>query len=291
MEEQRDYIAEAKRIAEEIKATEEHIMELYREEKSLEKHVEDLKVQYKEVFIKANLDRLAAFKEECKKRCGKANEQVQLLENEKHMLRLQLKKEIDGRTFNDKVQEISKKCKKIRKLYDTYYNNSIADMVGITGYDSDIIRDFIFGSWKDNAESKKEVTIKNAFNHRLEILADPADFSQKITHFSAGGLGACVYNKDVTVAELVRCWEYDEFKFVCPESGETAFIYQFAGHVGSGRYWELTAYCPGNGKHLHYGSKDANPVSVGWSTLKGIADPVNRQIQNIKKKKSQANNE
>ena len=47
MEEQRDYIAEAKRIAEEIKATEEHIMELYREEKSQEKHVEDLKVQYK----------------------------------------------------------------------------------------------------------------------------------------------------------------------------------------------------------------------------------------------------
>lgn len=285
MEEQKDYIAEAKRIAEEIKATEEHILELNHEEKSQKKHVEDLKVQYKEVFIKANIDRLAAFKEECKKRCDKASEQVQLLQNEKHVLRLQLKNEIDGRTFNDKVQEISKKCKKIRELYDTYFNNSIANMVGITNYDSIIIREFIFGSWKDNAESKKEVTIENIFNHRLEILANPADFSQKITHFSAGGLGACVYNTDVTVAELVRCWEFDEFKFVCPESGETAFIYQFAGHVGSGGYWELTAYCPVSGKHLHYGSKNANPVSVHWSTLKGIADPVSRQIQSIKTKK------
>ena len=285
MEEQKDYIAEAKRIAEEIKATEEHILELDREEKSQKKHVEDLKVQYKEVFIKANIDRLAAFKEECKKRCGKVSGQVQLLQNEKHVLRLQLKNEIDGRTFNDKVQEISKKCKKIRELYDTYFNNSIANMVGITNYDSIIIREFIFGSWKDNAESKKEVTIENIFNHRLEILANPADFSQKITHFSAGGLGACVYNTDVTVAELVRCWEFDEFKFVCPESGETAFIYQFAGHVGSGGYWELTAYCPVSGKHLHYGSKNANPVSVHWSTLKGIADPVSRQIQSIKTKK------
>ena len=234
MEEQKDYIAEAKHIAEEIKATEEHILELDREEKFQKKHVEDLKVQYKEVFIKANIDRLTAFKEECKKRGDKASEQVQLLQNEKHVLRLQLKNEIDGRTFNDKVQEISKKCKKIRELYDTYYNNSIADMIGITNYDSNIIHEFIFGSWKDNAESKKEVTIENVFNHRLEILANPADFSQKITHFSAGG------------------------------------------------YWELSAYCPASGKHQHYGSRDANPVHVHWSTLKSIADPVSRQIKNIK---------
>ena len=282
MEEQKDYIAEAKRIAAEIETTEKHIEELYREAKSQKKHVEDLMVQYKEVFIKANLDRLAAFKEECKKRRDKADEQVQLLQNEKHLLRLQLKTEIDGRTFNDKVQEISRKCKKIRELYDTYYNNSIADMVGITSYDSSIIREFIFGSWKDNAESMKEVTIENVFIHRLEILANPADFSQQITHFSAGGLGACAYNKYVTVAELVRCWEYDEFKFVCPECGETAFIYQFAGHVNGGGYWELTAYCPASGKHLHYSRRDYNPVKIHWSTLKGIADPVSRQMQNIK---------
>ncbi len=144
--------------------------------------------------------------------------------------------------------------------------------------------EFIFGSWKDNAESKKEMTIENVFIHRLEILANPADFSQKITHFSAGGLGACAYNKDVTVAELVRCWEFEEFQFACPESGETAYIYQFAGHVGAGGYWELTAYCPANGKHLHYSRRDFNPVNVSWAKLKGIADPVSRQIQNIKTK-------
>ena len=279
MEEQKYHISEAKQIAEEIKATEGHVQELYNEQQSLKRHVEDLKVQYKEVFIKANLDRLTTFKKECRERADKANEQVRLLQNERHVLRLQLKKEIDGRTFNDRVQEISTKCRKIRESYDTYYNNSIADMVGITSYDSNIIKEFIFGSWRDNVES--EMTIENVFNHRLEILANPVDFSQKITHFSAGGLGACAYNKYVTIAELVRCWEYDEFQFVCPESGETAFIYQFAGHVGGG-YWEINAYCPTSGKHLHYGSRNTCPVRVNWKKLKSIADPVIRHIQNIK---------
>ena len=284
MEEQKSHITEAKRIAAEIEATEKHLEELRHEVNSQRKHVEDLRAQYQEVFIEANLERLTAFKEECKKRHDEAEELVQLLQNEKHLLRLQLKTEIEGRTFNDKVQEISKKCKEIRELYDTYYNKSITDMVGITSYDSNIIRTFIFGSWKDNAESKKEMTIENVFIHRLEILANPADFSQKITHFSAGGLGACAYNKDVTVAEMVRCWEFEEFQFVCPEYGETAYIYQFAGHVNGGGYWELTAYCPTNGKHLHYSRRDLNPVNVSWKKLKGIADPVSRLMQNIKKR-------
>ena len=129
MGEQKDYIAEAKRIAAEIETTEKHIEELYREAKSQKKHVEDLMVQYKEVFIKANLDRLAAFKEECKKRRDKADEQVQLLQNEKHLLRLQLKTEIDGRTFNDKVQEISRKHHRLFSFSATLKTATIKDCI------------------------------------------------------------------------------------------------------------------------------------------------------------------
>ena len=119
-----------------------------------------------------------------------------------------------------------------------------------------------------------ELTIEDVYQRKSEILSDPTSFAQKITHFCAGGLGARVYSEYVSVAELALCWGYDEFKFVCPECGDTAYIYQFAGHVGAGGYWELTAYCPKCNKHLHYRSRDLNPVKIHWSVLKRIATEV-----------------
>ena len=47
-----EYTAETKRIAEELKATEEHVHALKREEKSKIQHMEDLKEQYKQVFLR-----------------------------------------------------------------------------------------------------------------------------------------------------------------------------------------------------------------------------------------------
>ena len=277
-----DYIAEAKRIADDIQATEMRISELDKEKETKKKYLEDLKIQYKEVFLRANLERLTAFRDECKKRCEKVIKQIDLIQNEKKVLRLQLKDEIDGRTYNDKVQEISKKMKKIQELYDTYFNNSIADLVGITQYDESIIRTFVSDSQK--IDNDKQLTIEDVYQRRLEILSSPLSFMQKITQFSAGGLGATAYYKVVSVAELVRCWEYDEFKFVCPKCGATAYIYQFAGRVGAGGYWELTAYCPKCSKHLHYykGQLKINPVTVHWSALARIASPIIRQIQKLK---------
>ena len=130
-------------------------------------------------------------------------------------------------------------------------------------------------------QEKKKV-IEDSYQRRSDILSYPTVFTQKVTHFSAGGLGACAYSKDVNVAELVRCWEFDEFKFSCPECGETAYTYQFAGHTNAGGYWELTAFCPKCHKHLHYSRRDLNPVEINWTVLKRIADTVSRQIQKIR---------
>lgn len=129
---------------------------------------------------------------------------------------------------------------------------------------------------------EKKTAIEEIYKRRLEILSNPTAFTQKITEFSAGGLGGCAYGKYVSIAELARLWEYDEFKFICPECGEKAYIYQFAGHVNGGGYWELTAFCPKCHKHLHYSRRDYNPVKIHWSALKSIATVVSRQIQKIK---------
>ena len=132
-----------------------------------------------------------------------------------------------------------------------------------------------------NIQDKKK-TIEEIYQRRLEILSNPTAYTQKITEFSAGGLGACAYGKYVSVAELAYCWEFDEFKFLCSECGETAYIYQFAGHVNGGGYWELNAFCPKCHKHLHFSRRDFNPVKIHWSALKRIADTVSKQIQEIK---------
>ena len=127
----------------------------------------------------------------------------------------------------------------------------------------------------------EKLTIEDVFQRRLEILSNPTAFTQKIAHFCAVGLGACVYSKDVSIAELVHCWEFDEFKFSCPECGETAYIYQFAGHTNGGGYWALHAYCPKCQKHLHYGRSSLGKTH--WSALKNITTTASQQIQQKRK--------
>ena len=61
MNKKKSHIEEAKRIAEEMRETEEHIQRLNSEKESEKKRLEDLEVQYNEVFLRANLERLTAF--------------------------------------------------------------------------------------------------------------------------------------------------------------------------------------------------------------------------------------
>ena len=86
-------------------------------------------------------------------------------------------------------------------------------------------------------------TIGDVYRNREMILANPEQFGRIITRFSAGGLGACAYKRDVIISQLVQCWQHTEYRCKCPECGHDAYIYYFAGHVNGG-YWEICLYCP-----------------------------------------------
>ena len=87
-------------------------------------------------------------------------------------------------------------------------------------------------------------TIGDVYRNREMVLAHPEQFSRIITRFSAGGLGACAYKRDVSISQLAQCWQRTEYRCKCPECGHEAYIYYFAGHVNGGGYWEICAYCP-----------------------------------------------
>lgn len=87
-------------------------------------------------------------------------------------------------------------------------------------------------------------TIGDVYRNREMILAHPEQYVRIITRFSAGGLGACAYKRDVSISQLVQCWQHAEFRFKCPTCGHEAFVYYFAGHVNGGGYWVICVYCP-----------------------------------------------
>ena len=95
----------------------------------------------------------------------------------------------------------------------------------------------------DNADVKAW-TIGDVYRNREMILANPEQFDQVITRFVAGGLGACVYKREVSISQLVQCWKQAEFRCTCHECGHEAYIYYFAGHVNGGGYWQICVYCP-----------------------------------------------
>lgn len=87
-------------------------------------------------------------------------------------------------------------------------------------------------------------TIGDVYRNREMILAHPEQYVRIITRFSAGGLGACAYKRDVSISQLVQCWQHAEFRFKCPTCGHEAFVYYYAGHVNGGGYWVICVYCP-----------------------------------------------
>ena len=87
-------------------------------------------------------------------------------------------------------------------------------------------------------------TIGDVYRNREMIFAHPEQFGRIITRFSAGGLGACAYKRDVSISQLAQCWQRTEYRCKCPECGHEAYIYYFAGHVNGGGYWEIYLYCP-----------------------------------------------
>ena len=87
-------------------------------------------------------------------------------------------------------------------------------------------------------------TFGDVYQNREMVLAHPEQYGRIITRFSAGGLGACAYKREVSISQLVQCWQQAEFRFKCLKCGHEAYIYHFAGHVNGSGYWEICAYCP-----------------------------------------------
>lgn len=110
-------------------------------------------------------------------------------------------------------------------------------------------------------------TIGDVYRNRDMILANPEQFGRIITRFSAGGLGACAYKREVSISQLTQCWQQAEFRFKCLKCGHEAYIYHFAGHVNGGGYWEICAYCP----ECDCGYSSRYPQGLPhWTVLKNI---------------------
>ena len=110
-------------------------------------------------------------------------------------------------------------------------------------------------------------TIGDVYRNREMVLAHPEQYGRIITRFSAGGLGACAYKRDVSISQLTQCWQRTEYRCKCPECGHEAYIYYFAGHVNGGGYWEIYLYCP----ECDCGYSSRFPQGLShWTVLKDI---------------------
>ena len=113
----------------------------------------------------------------------------------------------------------------------------------------------------------KAWTIGDVYRNREMVLAHPEQYGRIITRFSAGGLGACAYKLDISISQLVQCWQRTEYRCKCPECGHEAYIYYFAGHVNGGGYWEIYLYCP----ECDCGYSSRFPQGLPhWTVLKDI---------------------
>ena len=123
---------------------------------------------------------------------------------------------------------------------------------------------------KDQSTGNSNVeawTIGDVYRNREMILAHPEQYGRIITRFSAGGLGACAYKREVSISQLVQCWQQAEFQFKCLKCGHEAYIYFFAGHVNGGGYWEIYLYCP----ECDCGYSSRFPQGLPhWTVLKDI---------------------
>ena len=113
---------------------------------------------------------------------------------------------------------------------------------------------------------QKDWTFSEVYEHRAEILAHPEEYNSNITHFSAGGHGACAYGRNISIATLVRCWERPEYRISCMKCGGEALVTMFAGNAASGGYWALRCYCP-TCKEVY----SFQNMRHHWSTLARIA--------------------
>ena len=127
----------------------------------------------------------------------------------------------------------------------------------------------------------KTITFSTLYDNYQIILKNPSLYTEIITNFFAGGLGACASSDDISVGELAKCWQHEEYHIKCQHCKNVAYITQWAGHVGSGGYWSIHAYCPHCGKEYRYlKSRATDVVCVDWTDLKNILQEERKAIKN-----------
>ncbi len=124
-------------------------------------------------------------------------------------------------------------------------------------------------------------TFSSLYENFQVVLGKPTIYAERITHFSAGGLGACAYSDEISIGELAKCWQHEEYHIKCLHCGEVAYITLWAGHVNDGGYWAIKAYCPRCGKEYRYEKHTASiACNVHWTTLKNILQEEREAIKN-----------
>ena len=126
---------------------------------------------------------------------------------------------------------------------------SVAFLDGVEWADASIaaeIRQIVKcgGKFFARQEDARYATFQPLFENMNDILQHPERYDEKITHISAGGFGACAFSRDLTVAELVQCWQHEEYQTECPVCGEKAYVTHWAGKVNDGGFWVISLCCP-----------------------------------------------
>ena len=132
---------------------------------------------------------------------------------------------------------------------------------------------------------EEKIPFSVLYENMQAILDKPMLYFVEITRFSAGGLGACAYSQPITIAELVRCWQHEEYQIQCPNCGETAYITQWAGHVNGGGYWEINAYCPHCGKEHHFprAFSPATHHKIHWTKMRNVLQEERNAMKEMEK--------
>jgi predicted RNA-binding Zn-ribbon protein involved in translation (DUF1610 family) len=90
------------------------------------------------------------------------------------------------------------------------------------------------------------------FAHREEILNSEQESEEIVDYVSAGGLGACALSANLTLKQLLRCWEHPEMQYACHECGNTSYVYGWAASMNNGGYFVANFFCPSCGKSYEY---------------------------------------
>lgn len=123
---------------------------------------------------------------------------------------------------------------------------------------------------------KKELSFSALYENTQEILWHPEQYKSVVSHFSAGAHGACAFQAAITAAELVGCWQHEEYQTRCPKCKETSYITRWAGSCSSGGYWAIYAYCPYCGEE-HQPLRKLHPVH--WTKMRDIALAVRNELE------------